>query len=150
MNTGLIAVKVSTFFDRPAVIKRVNRAKLQYLRIAGGRTRLTARRSIRPRKQISLPGNPPNSHTGGLRESILFGLDPQRDAVLVGPTPRLRQRSPGGGLRGASVLEFGGELVGTDSAGKPRKMYYRARPFMGPALDKISPQLPELWKNSVK
>lgn len=137
------------FFDQPEILRRIDRATLRYLRTAGGRTRLVARRSLRPRTQVSAPGQPPSSHTKALRESILFGLDPQSDAVVVGPIPLRRPGSPGEGRLGASVLEFGGTLT-VQQDGKKRRLRYRARPFMGPALDKVAPTLPALWENSIR
>lgn len=133
-------VKVSQFFDRLAVTQRLDKSKLKYLRRAGGAVRKTARRSIRKRKGISPPGQPPHSHEGSLRNGILFGLDQYSESVVIGPTTRYHSKE-GHRLRGAALLEFGGY---TQEKGG-RQLFYRPRPYMWPALEKIEPQLPRMF-----
>lgn len=150
MPKPLLSVSVDQFFDRAKVMSRVDRSTLRFLRRSGGLVRIIARRSIRKRKKISEPGKPPNSHEGTLRKGIFFGLEPNRETVVIGPAPAFRQTTGGGQLRGASLLEHGGATIGTDSKGKRRRMVYRARPFMGPALETAEPDLAGFLKDSVK
>lgn len=131
------------FFDRRAVINAVDRGARKVLSKFGAFVRTSARHSIRKRRAISQPGQPPSSHVGLLRKLILFGYDAQRKSVVVGPTP----------LRGASeappLLEYGGQARRKDRRGRTRTMRYRARPFMGPALERERSKLPKLWAGSV-
>jgi len=56
------------------------------------------------------------------------------------------------------TLEFGGTVRSAGTSGPKRRMVFRARPFMGPAmkkgLDDIRRQakdpLPKMWDNSVR
>ncbi len=134
------------FFDRPKVMRAVDRARRTVLSRAGAFIRQTARTSIRKRKGTSTPGNPPYSHVGLLRKFILFGYDRQSESVVVGPV----------GFRGSTaprVLEQGGTTTVTRRRrGKraERRVRIAARPYMNPALEKERPKLPELWRNSVR
>lgn len=162
------------FFDEPAIIRRLDRGTLRFLRTAGGTVRKVARRSIRRRRATSLPGRPPSSHGAGrLRSGIRFGVDPQRDLAVVGPVP---YRARSGPENGAAILEFGSkasigatdveapteeELAAApkrDNRGRflkkkrrPRsRVKYAARPYMRPALDTVTPRLPRMWADSFR
>lgn len=83
---------------------------------------------------ISRPGAPPKLHVrpvraNPLRRRLLFGYDPRRRSVVIGP---LAFRG-----RGAEKLEHG-------TGG------YDARPFMRPALGQELPGLPAMWRDSVR
>ena len=137
------------FFDRKAVTGAVDRATRKVLSRFGAFVRTTARHSIRKRKAVSQPGHPPSSHVGTLKRLIFFGYDPAKKSVVIGPTP----------LGGEAVVP---ELLEQDhTAGTTRRvrgkrhgkavvMTYRARPFMGPAMEQEKPKLPALWAGSVK
>ena len=131
------------FFTSKKVIEATDAATRQVLSRFGAFVRQRARTSIRKRKAISEPGNPPSSHTGLLRNGIFFGYDITSRSVVVGPVP-LRGRRP----VAPPALEYGGtsSTPGTFS----RTFNVRARPYMRPALRKELPGLPRLWKNSVK
>jgi hypothetical protein len=136
----------SLFFDRPKVIRAVDRAKRRSLSKAGAFIRQRARTSIRKRKRSSRPGEPPSSHTGLLRRFILFGYDRRSDSVVVGPVGFRRSLAP-------NVLEFGGRATVTERRGSRRKMRtvrIAARPYMRPALEKERSNLPKVWRNSVR
>ena len=144
----MIDVRIkSMFFDRPKVIRAVDRAKRRALSRGGAFIRQTAKRSIRPRKRISRPGEPPSSHAGHLRRLIFFGYDRQRDSVVVGPIGFRRSKAP-------SVLEFGGRTVVESGRRRrrkeKRKVRIAPRPYMGPALEKERSNLPKVWRNSVR
>ena len=155
MARPMINMKIKAlFFDRPKVRRAVDRAKRRALSRAGAFIRQRARTSIRKRKGVSLPGQPPRSHEGSLRRLILFGFDRASDSVVVGPA---RLNRPG---EAPSTLEFGGRATVTRRRTRPRKDGKRviesrrvriaARPYMGPALQKELPNIPKAWANSVR
>jgi hypothetical protein len=126
-----------TFFDRQKVIDATSKADRKALGNIGGYVRKTAKSSIKQGEGISPPGSPPRSHTGRLKKGVLYGYDSVKKSVVVGPT-LWRTSEP------LELLEYGGA---TRRKGKPAR--YRARPFMGPAMDAAEP-LDRFWKDSVK
>jgi len=126
------------FLDRTPIERAVDRARLQVLKRGGAFVRTTAKRSIRQRRRVSRPGRPPHSHAGHLRRLIFFAYDPGRRSVVVGPLPFRKGEAP-------NLLEFSG-TAHRDG----RRLHYRARPFMGPALEQEAPKFPALWRDSVK
>lgn len=132
------------FFDKKAVLDKVDVGTRRVLSKFGAFVRRTARSSIRPRKKVSRPGQPPSSHTGLLKRFIFFGYDPRRQSVVIGPV-RLSQNGRG---EAPSLLEYGGATtLGRD--GKRRLVRIRARPFMGPAFEKEQLKLPAMWRDSI-
>ena len=121
------------FFNSEIVKRAMDSARRRALSKFGAYVRTRAKSSIRKRKRISHPGDPPSSHTGRLKKSIFFSYDQKNGSVVVGP---LRF-----GKNAASVLEHGGT-----SNGK----LYRARPYMKPAFDKELPNAPNLFKDTIK
>lgn len=135
----------SLFFDSKKVIKAVDRATRQVLSKFGAFVRRTAKTSIRKRRAISRPGQPPSSHTGLLRRFIFFSFDRLRRSVVIGPT-RLNRKNPYGPRRVPELLEHGGDVARPP---RGRTVSYAARPYMGPALLEELPGLPAMWRNSV-
>jgi hypothetical protein len=136
----------SVFFDRPKVIKAVDRAKRQALSKGGAFIRQSAKTSIRPRKGTSKPGSPPFSHEGSLRRLILFGYDERTDSVVVGPVGFRKSTAP-------NVLEFGGTTTIVRRRGDRfvrEQVRIAARSYMAPALERERAKLPALWRNSVR
>lgn len=134
------------FFDRPAVAGAVNAGKRKALSKAGAFIRTAARTSIRKRKGSAPAGSPPHSHEGSLRRLILFGYDKSSDSVVVGPVGFEKSIAP-------SALEYGGRTTVTGKGRgrrEPRVVKIAARPYMDPALKKEMPNLPLVWRNSVK
>ncbi len=131
------------FFDRPAVTNAVDRAQKKVFSKFGAFVRQTARNSIRKRKSISEPGQPPSSHTGLLKRNIFFVFSPESRSVVIGPILLDKQTDA------PRLLEHGDTVV-RKRRKKRVRMKYRARPFMGPAFEKEQQQLPALWRNSVK
>lgn len=133
------------FFDTKAVRSKVDAATRRVLSRFGAFVRRTARSSIRKRKRISKPGDPPSSHTGLLRRFIWFGYEPDRNSVVIGPvrlTGNRRGKAP-------SVLEHGGTIM-LERNGQRTPAQVRPRPFMGPAFEKEQPKLPAMWRDSIK
>lgn len=139
------------FFDRPRVQMAVSHANRRVLSRAGAFVRTRARTSMRKRRGTSPPGQPPYAHEGSLRRMILFGYEPSRETVLVGPVGFRSSTVP-------NVLEFGGRTTVVrrrrSARRGPRVVKTRvriaARPYMAPALNKERPNLPALWRNSVR
>jgi hypothetical protein len=162
------------FFDSPKVIKAVGRATARVLSKFGAYVRTAAMSSIRRRKGISTPGQPPSSHEGSLKHRILFGLEMEKRNVVIGPQKLNvvyfnRHRQPVTGTV-PEVLEYGGEIFvlevfsrgewaradlrsRRDLAGKKiryRRVRIKPRPFMHPAFNREKRKLPALWADSVK
>lgn len=133
------------FFDRQAVISKVDAASRKVLSKFGAFVRRSAKSSIRKRKKPAPPGSPPSSHTGLLKKFIFFGYDPERQSVVIGPT-RLNQKGRG---EAPPLLEYGGKAT-LVRRGKKKRTTYKARPYMGPAFEKEKPQLPVMWRDSVR
>lgn len=143
------------FFDRQAVIEAVGRANAQNLSRAGSFIRRSARSSLRRRKRVSEPGQPPSVHTQdrvATLKNIWFVFERRRTSVVVGPL-----RLNGSTLRGSDrstvpeLHELGGSAVLVSRKKKRRRRArYAARPFMGPAMKRELPKFEGLWANSVK
>lgn len=134
------------FFDRGPIMRAVSKSRRAALSKAGAFVRTTARNSMRRRKGSAAPGEPPNVHKGTLRRLIFFGFDRASDSVVVGPVGFRASTAP-------NVLEFGGKatLVRRRRGMVVReRATYESRPFMGPALEKERPKLPQLWAGSVR
>ena len=134
------------FFDEPRVIAAVDAATRRVLSKFGAFVRTTARQSIKKRKRVSMPMGPPSSHVGTLKRGILFGYDRERKAVVVGPVPF----SGTVDSRSLPALEYGGRSTMRNRDGTEQSITVAPRPFMGPALAKERPKLPEMWRDSVR
>lgn len=154
------------FFDRPAVQNAVDRQQRRAISRSLAFVRRRARSSLRRRKKVSEPGKPPSVHaqTGGLK-TILFAYDARTGGGIVGPV-KLNQvnLTSRGSTPVTAIMEFGG-VVGIQEVAYPksewsgggftpwrrrdlrrkinpktkrrvRQAKYKARPFMGPALEK--------------
>ncbi len=137
------------FFDRAEVMRATSRAERRVLSRFGAFVRRSARSSIRKRKRISEPGNPPSSHTGLLRKFIFFAFDPNSQSVIIGPV-RLNQKIGDA----PAALEHGGTsrvLEGSRRrARRTRTIRVRRRPYMQPAFEREQPKLPQMWRDSIK
>lgn len=133
------------FFDRKAVMSKVDAASRKVLSKFGAFVRRSAKSSIRKRKKPAPPGSPPSSHTGLLKKFIFFGYDLDAQSVVIGPT-RLNQKGRGDA---PPLLEYGGKTT-LKRRGKRKRTTYKARPYMGPAFEKEKPQLPAMWRDSVR
>ena len=133
------------FFDKKAVTNKVDKTTRRVLSKFGAFVRRTAKSSIRKRKSPSPPGQPPSSHTGLLKKFIFFGYAPESRSVVIGPV-QLTQNGRG---EAPSLLEYGG-IGKVTQYGKTKSAFIRGRPFMGPAFEKEKPQLPSMWKDSVR
>lgn len=115
-----------------------------YSRI-GGLVRTIARRSIRFRKNRSIqsrPGNPPITHTRGFGIKTIMWSSTEFN-VIIGP---VRFSKPGFATR---TLEFGG-LSRFRRFGRRMGGHYRARPTMGPALEKGRPRFASFYQGGFR
>lgn len=170
MNLGVEAAK-KAFFDRAAVTKSVDAARIKGLGRFGAFLRTQARSSLRKRRKASLPGQPPSMHEGSIKRLLFFSYDPSTRSVVVGPArfaakqssiqavgktvPELLEK--GGKLAVQEVQLSGGLWVGSrrklDGKARPtrtRGATIQARPFMNPALKKVAPQFAEMFRNTVE
>ncbi len=129
MNT-----KIRIEFDEEKVLNAVKSGNVKALRRAGAYVRKSARNAVSRSSKASSPGMPPHTRRGLLKRSILFGVEKQRQSVVIGPAKSLIGVS-------MTAHEFGGMY---------RRRKYPKRPLMGPTLERVAPQLPKLWRDSVK
>jgi hypothetical protein len=145
--------KKQFFFDRQIVIDAVGRAGAKNLSRAGSFIRRAARSSLRRRKKVSPPGEPPSVHTQdrvATLKNIWFVFEPRQRSVVVGPLKLERSRLEGSNRPTVpSLHELGGTAVVTIRKRK-RRAKYAPRPFMGPAMERELPKFVGLWANSVK
>lgn len=107
----------SFFFDRAAVLSRVDAANVKLLSKAGAYIRRTAKgliRKVGKKGTPSAPGSPPKSRVGLLKDRIFFIYDDASRSVLIGPDAMSMKYRHGDGkpVRGTvpEVLESGGEI----------------------------------------
>jgi hypothetical protein len=131
------------FFDRASVTNAVDAASRRVLSWFGAFVRTRAKRSIRRRKRVSAPGQPPASHVGLLKNLIFFSWDQQARSVVIGPT--LINRSTGA----PETLEYGGSTV-IQSRRRSQHVTIKTRPYMRPAFEAEKPGLPAMWRDSVR
>ena len=148
MKKSFIHISTQIFFDQSKVLRMADRWAVGFLRRVGAFVRRAAMSSMRVRKAISRPGKPPSAHTKRFKKSIRFEIGPDRRSVVIGPMA----------AKVGETLELGGAVRSAGTSGPKRRMIFRARPFMGPAmkkgLDDIRRQakdpLPKMWANSVR
>lgn len=154
------------FFDRPKVQRDVDRGRRKALSRAGAIVRQTAKHSIRKRVGPAPAGHPPHSHEGSLRRHIYFAYDSYNESVVIGPAKLLKVGDA------PHTMEFGGVTtaktdrlvavgdVGRDVKGRFTKgrrqlikkgtvVVTRPRPYMGPALEKERPNIPNAFRGCV-
>lgn len=132
-----------SFFDAQKVIDATDKAERQVLSKFGAFVRRTARTSIRKRRKTSKPGSPPSSHTGLLKRNIFFAYEKSRNSVVIGPISLNKSGDA------PELLEYGGRATRRIN-GKSRRVTYKPRPYMGPAMAANLPALPGMWADSIK
>ncbi len=146
--------KKQFFFDRQIVINAVGRASAKNLSKAGSFIRQSARSSLRRRKKVSPPGEPPSVHTQdrvATLKNIWFVFDPAQRSVVVGPLKLNGSRLEGSNRQTVpSLHELGGTAVVGGRPKRKRRAKYAPRPFTGPAMERELPKFVGLWANSVK
>lgn len=165
------------FFDRPAVERAVGKPAVRALGQFGKFVRRRARSSIRRRKRVSDPGQPPSAHSQHEPnlKTILYAYDPQRKSVVIGPV-KLNQVDRDSGLRPVSglvpeILEGGGIIAvdewrlpdgrwvrrdrrfrrrGNFRQQRTRRVTIAARPFMGPAFQEELAEADDYFRDLVR
>ena len=127
-------MKVHMEFDESRILIAVKSGNITALRRSGAYIRKAARNRVTQSSNASAPGTPPNTRRGLLKQSLLFGVEKQRQSVVVGPAEKFIGTA-------MSAHEFGGTY---------RRRRYPKRPLMGPTLQATLPKLPTLWEKSVK
>ena len=126
--------KVRVEFDSDAVRNAVRRGGVKSLRQAGAYVRKAARHAVKKSSRASAAGTPPHTRRGLLRNSILFGVEKHRMAVVIGP-----------------AYEFVGiSMTAHEFGGMYRRRRYPKRALMGPTLQKTAPNISKMWADSVK
>ena len=140
----------SFFFDRFEWQGILNDGERVALRFIGGWIRKTARRSMRTRRRVSRPGEPPSVWSGELKRLLFFfympgGISSEENAVIVGPAYLPSAHRNISHLSQNTIprtLELGGtetrkDLTQQVSLGFVNKTArIAARPYMNPALMK--------------
>lgn len=157
------------FFDRPLVMRKLDKATLDALSKSGAFVRRTAKGLIRNRAKPAKPGQSPSNRTGFLREYIYFAYDDKRKAVVIGPA-RLNGRAARN--LAPRTLEFGGPVTVTEDlyAAKNGQLYWspnhqknakaigqrrtetrviEPRPYMMLALMRNLPRIPAQFANAL-
>ena len=126
--------KVRVEFDSNAVRNAVRRGGVKSLRQAGAYVRKAARHAVKKSSRASAAGTPPHTRRGLLKNSILFGVEKHRMAVVIGP-----------------AYEFVGiSMTAHEFGGMYRRRRYPKRALMGPTLQKTAPNISKMWADSVK
>lgn len=153
-----------SFFDRDAVMKRVDKAVRKQLSWFGGYVRRVAQNSLKEERSISAPGRPPHTHAfftkpmkptkagrprssrrSVYRDSIFYAYDWRNQTVIIGPILFQYARRDSS-MTVPQRLEFGGPRL-TQSG---KIVVHRARPHMKPALVVSLKMFMRRMKGSVK
>ena len=137
------------FLDWQKVQDAAKSASLRALSRFGAFVRQRAKTSMRKRKGISEPGEPPSAHVGLMRDMMFFVVEPEVPNVVIGPA-KINKPIP----MIMQALEHGGESLATVTRGKLKgtlvPVRIEARPFMQPAFDAEIKKAPYLWENSIR
>lgn len=163
LNHGVDQAK-AFFFDRSAVLDRLDKMKAGGLKQCGAVTRRIARNSLRRSPNPSKPGQPPKIHGTDslLKKFIFFTFDPDSFSCLVGPA-KINGSTTIAGDTVPEILEFGGVTHFDaqdyfDHSHSTHRIRHRIkaavsrwvkpRPFMEPALQKAKDRYPRLFANA--
>lgn len=168
----MVTVKAARmFFDRQAVVDQIGAAAATGLGRFGSFVRTRARTSMKKggkseRTHTAQPGQPPRVHAGQLKDLLFFSFDPSTLSVVVGPVPFKDGKVPrllefGGTAKGDGSTRYLRQAAGRDAKGKFKSLgrkrvvmdgtlRYRGNPFMGPALRKELPNMPNAWASSIR
>jgi hypothetical protein len=81
----VVKVRVKVQMDSAKVTKKAKAASITSLGRAGAYIRGIARKSIKVSPKPSAPGKPPHSRKGKLKDAILFSVEKEKQAVVIGP-----------------------------------------------------------------
>ena len=127
-------MKCRVEFNERRVLIAVQNGNNVALRRAGAYIRKAARNQVFASDRASIPGTPPHTRRGLLKNSLLFGVEKRAQSVVIGPAESF----------------IGTAMVAHEFGGLYRKRRYPKRRLMGPTLEKTASKLPSLWEKSVK
>ena len=127
-------MKCRVEFNERRVLIAVQNGNNVALRRAGAYIRKAARNQVSASDRASVPGTPPHTRRGLLKNSLLFGVEKRAQSVVIGPAESF----------------IGTAMVAHEFGGLYRKRRYPKRRLMGPTLEKTASKLPSLWEKSVK
>jgi hypothetical protein len=82
----VIDVKVRIKSETGKVARKVKAANITSLGHAGAYIRGIAKRSIKVSKEPAPPGHQPHTRKGRLKKAIFYGVERERQGVVIGPT----------------------------------------------------------------
>lgn len=127
-------MNVKIEFDERRILVAVESGNLTALRRAGAYIRKAARNKVSVNSSSSIPGTPPNTRRGLLKNSLLFGVEKRIPSVVIGPAESI----------------IGTAMTAHEYGGIYRKRRYPKRPLMNPTLIAVVPKLPKLWEKAIK
>lgn len=160
----------SGFFDRVAVQRIVDEARLKGLNKFGALVRTIAMRSMRKRKKSSAPGQPPSVHRGDLKRLLFYSYDTLTRSVVAGPVAfnpgrwkrpinaTVPQVLEGGGRIAVREVQLSGgkwvratkRLANKHRPERSRIIPIHPHPYMNPALEKALPKFPGFFSNRTR
>lgn len=102
------------------------------------------KRRVRRPYASSQPGQAPRSITGLLRKKIFYSLDNDRESTVIGP-----EWIAGKSGDAPYDLEHGGIAELTYGPNTGQRVHIAPRPYMQPALDKVTPRMPAVFSNLI-
>lgn len=153
----MVLMRSAIRWNPERVQQAANRARRRILIQAAIRIRDRARDSMPDRPGNAPPGKPPYMRNPWLRRAVLFAWDRDTQTAVVGPT-----RGVGFGAVEEQnlmhALEFGGRYrIGARSRKRRKVRHDRpivvnipAKPYMAPALERESRNLPSYWRNAIR
>ncbi len=130
----MIGATAVTRFHRRRLEVAMRKGSITALSRGAFVVRAVAQAGLRKRKGPSPVGAPPHTHTRRMRKALLYSVDKTRGRAVIGPAAHLVGQSGG-------MHEHGGIWKG---------QRFPQRPFMNPALQVVTPQLPRQWAGSVR
>ena len=145
-----ITLTFKSKLDLTGLKKRIHRMNIRNIGHGAALIRKISAQSIRYRAdetKSSPVGTPPYTHTSRvspypfapLKKSIRYEVEKENELAVIGV-----------GHEGLLDIGYAHEIGGWYKMSRwPKARYFPKRPFMKPALNKVSPSLPKLWENSL-
>lgn len=153
-------------FDRSIIRTRWKKINESPLKRAGLKVRKIAIRSVRTvpphNERPSKPGKPYRSRSLSREAKMIFSVPNRMDtSVMIGPVgfgpspaPELHEKGKSAmrlvKVKGKKRKGAKGRFVKSRNKFITTRVQYPKRPVMVPALDKVEPTLPPMWRNSVR
>ena len=148
------------FFDKPAVVRAVDRARRRVLSRAGAIVRRAAKKQLRKKRggRPAKAGEPPTRRKGLLYKLTYFAYEQASQSAIVGPRLLRTKTAPTSEHTVPSVLETGGRVRapryrsrhGGQRYTRQVTLKYDPHPYMQPALRAEKDKVADVWKNSIR